>query len=411
MQQRQRKETAKSKGSPNIGSFIGTQAENVISLCHQKQRELETEAGISPVSSQIEVTLKERQAKERQQQEEERQQQEEQLSQKLDQILSNSNSYSSQDSFMSDAAMSDTKTAKGINSTARSSGSEIMESPFYEMAQLGTSQTSINSDATKGEQDEDEDSPMPDAEESDENGEYIRNRKSSPVILASGLSSFMLQRIQILVNELGGRMVSAFSDDVTHLVVLPLPKNPKCTRRTLKYTQAILAGTWIVSYDWVLQSFHSRSWVDEAEYQMRGDDTYAKGIPQKARKVAAKGLPRLFHGKQFYFCGKFEAIDKDILRKVITAGHGKMYFALPKAPKTTTEELQSANKHNRIVVCDGTTFDYEAAKNVYFTSGLIPVSYEYLFDCVSQLNILPQNSYQILQTQTEVFQSQCSQAF
>jgi len=180
----------------------------------------------------------------------------------------------------------------------------------------------------------------------------------------------------------------------------------------LKYSQAILAGKWIVNYDWILSSFHARHWVDENPFQIGGDNTHAKNTPHKARKALAKGQARLFDGLRFFFCGQFEAIDKDILRKLIATGHGKMYSSLPKAPKTSMDEIANAHRAQQwIVVCDGTTFDYEAAKDVYFASGFVPVSYEYLFDCVSQFNLLPLSRYQILQTQTEQFQTQCSQAF
>ena len=189
-------------------------------------------------------------------------------------------------------------------------------------------------------------------------------------------------------------------------------KNDKITRRTLKYTQAILAGCWILTYDWILQSFFAKQWIDEIKYQIYGDNICSDKIPQRARKASKKSRKRLFSGLKFYFCGDFEVVDVNILRKVASTGHGKVYSELPRLPRNTHEELENMNRMDRwIIICDGTAFDYDAAKNVYFASGFIPISYEYLFDCVSNFELLPQNRYRILETQTQQFQSQCSQAF
>lgn len=421
--------------SKDEDSFISSQIpiENIVSLCHDKQRILEENSSQNSLgggssnssidlpaslSSEIlskQTQLKKTQMEEKQIHEQQRKQQELQLSQRIDEIISSSCS-----------SLSSVGGNESKSSLSNLSQEEISSHISTYHAQPQTSSPSIiqktenveNEEMYDNASDGDNDEIMNDypdiSSERNPIGQSTTTYSptTSPIILASGLSSVMLQRIHMLVQELGGELVSQFSEKVTHLVVLPEDKCDKITRRTLKYTQAILSGIWIVNYDWILQSFYAKQWIDECKYQIFGDNICSEKTPQKARKAKNKHKKRLFSGLKFYFCGDFEAVDVKVLRKVVSTGHGKVYSELPRAPRTSKEEIENINLMDKwIILCDGTAFDYDAAKDVYFASGFIPLSYEYLFDCVSHFELLPQTRYRILETQSQQFQSQFSQAF
>jgi hypothetical protein len=61
------------------------------------------------------------------------------------------------------------------------------------------------------------------------------------------------------------------------------------TSRTVPYLRALLCGLWIVSYDWVVDSYMNRRWLDEAAYEIDGDFDVAPGTfaPRRAREHAS----------------------------------------------------------------------------------------------------------------------------
>ena len=405
--------------SPN--SLVLAEIDSVVALCHEKQNQIEKEIDISPTPSSTSNTIsqkrviEEKQASEREEIEEERREQEIELSQKLDSLLSSCSSLSDDMEIDNDLdnipvrQVTKEKSQELLPPSSQSSTKSNEE--FKEISSSSSKKWSIDKKPSFNESEE------PEVLSSSTSSRISNNLSySGPVILTSGLSSTMLKKIYFLVNELGGKMVTKFNDDVTHLVVLTSgKKKSNITRRTLKYSQAVLSGISIVKYDWILKSFQEKNWVDDKFYQIIGDDSqFNVSAPLIARKSISLGEKRLFNGKKFYLCGSFEAIDKSTIRQLISTGNGKIYSSLPKAPVTSTQEKEfELNEDLWFVICDGSSFDYDAAKEVYFSSGLIPISYEYLFDCISNYDILSKSRYQVLNTSStsQQFQTQCSQAF
>lgn len=122
--------------------------------------------------------------------------------------------------------------------------------------------------------------------------------QKQPVILGTGLKSFMLEHIQLLVNKLGGKLVTEFTPQVSHLITIPDDQNH--AKRTLKYATAVVLGAWILSYDWILSSSSKNEWLDEIPFQISGDFT-ALGAPQKARLDKIHNVTSL----HFFYCSQF----------------------------------------------------------------------------------------------------------
>eukprot|EP00124_Ichthyophonus_hoferi_P002501 Ihof_evm1s173 gene=Ihof_evmTU1s173 len=128
------------------------------------------------------------------------------------------------------------------------------------------------------------------------------------------------------VNELGGEVITAagWVDSTTHLVTGTCENVDLAIaeKRTMKYLLAIMAGIWVVSLQWIDDSIKAGRWLDEAKYEIAGDQL-ALGAPAKARLARCHGSPELFSGLAVYFHGKFSTAAKPSMRdleKIVTLG-------------------------------------------------------------------------------------------
>ncbi|CAE8711373.1 unnamed protein product [Polarella glacialis] len=74
------------------------------------------------------------------------------------------------------------------------------------------------------------------------------------------------------------------------------PVRPFAARRTLKYFDAILAGAWVLSPEWVLASNQAGRWLPEARFELAGDAS-GSGGPSRGRRYG----PQLFEGLRLHF--------------------------------------------------------------------------------------------------------------
>ena len=102
-------------------------------------------------------------------------------------------------------------------------------------------------------------------------------------------------------------MAKNLTASTTHLVVQE--ENLVVEARTVKYFQAILAGIWVVSSRWVLDSFQNESWLPIENYEVRGDVSCLGGA-KKSRELRQQNgkSTRLFDGIAVYFLEPFSKI-------------------------------------------------------------------------------------------------------
>ena len=123
-----------------------------------------------------------------------------------------------------------------------------------------------------------------------------------PNVLFTGFSRSDLHQLKQSVNCLGGSAVRDLpagpTAAETRVVV-------RCTSsdegwiagaRTIKYLEAVLAGAWVLSPEWVKESMRLGHWLAEAKFELQGD-TAQMGGPPRGRHHG----PTLFSKLRFHF--------------------------------------------------------------------------------------------------------------
>ncbi|XP_013056360.3 breast cancer type 1 susceptibility protein isoform X2 [Anser cygnoides] len=111
----------------------------------------------------------------------------------------------------------------------------------------------------------------------------VTNRKKMSIV-ASGLN----QTEHMVVQKFARKSQSTFSnhitDGTTH-VIMKTDKELVC-ERTLKYFLGIAGRKWVVSYQWVIQSFKEGMILDEENFEVRGDVINGRNHqgPKRARQ-------------------------------------------------------------------------------------------------------------------------------
>ncbi|NXI62052.1 BRCA1 protein, partial [Anseranas semipalmata] len=114
-------------------------------------------------------------------------------------------------------------------------------------------------------------------------GPVVTNRKEMSIV-ASGLN----QSEQLVVQKFARKTQSTFSnhitDGTTH-VIMKTDKELVC-ERTLKYFLGIAGRKWVVSYQWVTQSFKEGRILDEENFEVKGDVINGRNHqgPKRARQ-------------------------------------------------------------------------------------------------------------------------------
>ena len=119
------------------------------------------------------------------------------------------------------------------------------------------------------------------------------------VICTTSLPAAKRKVLKATVEAFGAQMSKSFTNSTTH-VVCDLQHG--LARRTIKYLQGILAGKWIVSFQWIEASQKAGYWVEEGPYEVAGDVNRRDG-PARGRERAKQHSPPLFHGWSFMFHG------------------------------------------------------------------------------------------------------------
>lgn len=130
---------------------------------------------------------------------------------------------------------------------------------------------------------------------------------SSPtrmVFLSTGLSKEEREKLESCAKFLKAVIVWEFSSEVTHLIA-SCNKAGHCPR-TLKYMHAVIAGKWIVRFDWIEACLNHNEHANEEQFEVEGSSSNPKSnSPRRARLNSAMQYPPIFDGCHFYFHGKY----------------------------------------------------------------------------------------------------------
>ncbi|XP_040057061.2 BRCA1-associated RING domain protein 1 [Gasterosteus aculeatus] len=158
-------------------------------------------------------------------------------------------------------------------------------------------------------------------------------RDEPVVLLTSGLSQPERALVATLGELLEGRTADTFSSPVSHVVV-PVGHLPTTSSTLL----GLLAGCWVVKFSWVEACLQAGEWTPEAEHE-------AGEGAQRSRINRRSLLPPLFDGCFFFLLGRFKAISKDELTKLLREGGGQLLSRQPKPDSDVTQTLSAAAYH------------------------------------------------------------------
>ncbi|XP_030364224.1 breast cancer type 1 susceptibility protein isoform X3 [Strigops habroptila] len=111
----------------------------------------------------------------------------------------------------------------------------------------------------------------------------VTNRKAMSIV-ASGLSQSEYLVVQKFVRKTQSTLSNHVTEGTTH-VIMKTDKELVC-ERTLKYFLGIAGRKWVVSYQWVIQSFEEGRVLNEENFEVRGDVINGRNHqgPKRARQ-------------------------------------------------------------------------------------------------------------------------------
>ncbi|XP_035203712.1 breast cancer type 1 susceptibility protein isoform X2 [Oxyura jamaicensis] len=124
----------------------------------------------------------------------------------------------------------------------------------------------------------------------------VATRKKMSIV-ASGLNQSEHMVVQKFARKTQSTFSNHISDGTTH-VIMKTDKELVC-ERTLKYFLGIAGRKWVVSYQWVIQSFKEGTILDEENFEVRGD--VINGRDHQGPKRARQSLTEKIF-KDFEIC-------------------------------------------------------------------------------------------------------------
>lgn len=210
------------------------------------------------------------------------------------------------------------------------------------------------------------------------------SQQGPPVILASGLDEAQCRGLACCAELLGSKCLTSFSKEVTHLVV-SCDKHGNCRQRTLKVLNALVSGTWILSFSWVEACLREKRKVDESEHEARGtrqhpnNDAPARARLHRERQALHSDPQGLFSKYSVVLQGTFsKGPSKDDLTTLITLG-GARLLSRPPPPMADKEEDRSSVV---IVVTEQEERPVESSRPGVFTVGA-----PWILDCISKFEV------------------------
>ncbi|KAF2987322.1 hypothetical protein EK904_002359, partial [Melospiza melodia maxima] len=203
-------------------------------------------------------------------------------------------------------------------------------------------------------------------------------------ILGSNLSVEQQKLLNKLAAVLKAQRCTEFNSRVTHLVIpdVPMPTTVKCM-------MAVLAGCWVLKFEWVQACLQSSAREQEEKYEVQGG-------PRRGRLNREQLLPKLFDGCYFYFMGPFKQHQKSDLLELVKAAGGQVLVRQPKPDSDVTQTINTVSYHaeptsdqrlcTHYVIYDGAS-KFQPQKIRQGKVWMAPSSW--LIDCVMSFQLLP----------------------
>ncbi|XP_071433718.1 breast cancer type 1 susceptibility protein [Pithys albifrons albifrons] len=142
----------------------------------------------------------------------------------------------------------------------------------------------------------------------------VVSKRKEMSIVASGLNHSEHLVVQKFVRKTQSTLSNHITEGTTH-VIMKTDKELVC-ERTLKYFLGIAGRKWVVSYQWVIQSFKEGRILDEENFEVRGDVINGRNHqgPKRARQTQTEMI-----FKDFEICcyGPFTDMTKEHLEWMV----------------------------------------------------------------------------------------------
>lgn len=180
-----------------------------------------------------------------------------------------------------------------------------------------------------------------------------QNQQLQRILITSSqdLTFIQVEKLKTLVQKMKNHetkcdLTNSLSEKTTHFIV---PQNPeKFAPENAQYYEALMAGKWILTLDWIDECHKSNSFVDEEEFLVVGTRSHPTHAPEKSRVNEVKKFPRLLKGFNFYLEGTFghPYPSKDEIEKILRSGGANVLKRVPN-PESIPEKENTVGFHAR----------------------------------------------------------------
>ncbi|XP_063693089.1 uncharacterized protein LOC134824979 [Bolinopsis microptera] len=179
------------------------------------------------------------------------------------------------------------------------------------------------------------------------------------------------------------RVLTQYTDAVTHLI---FPHNDSMTcPRTAKYFRGIAGGKWILSNQWLIQSYQSKELLHEAPYEMQGDTESGRTCaPRSARIARVLKHPPLFANTSVFYVGDIRILPRDHFSSLLEAVGVTIVHSPDSGSSISQLTYKTQTKVSPLIDSDVT--DINTLKEV---SGLAPITAQWIVECIAAYKVLP----------------------
>nr|XP_031362927.1 breast cancer type 1 susceptibility protein [Lonchura striata domestica] len=141
----------------------------------------------------------------------------------------------------------------------------------------------------------------------------VTKRKKMSIVV-SGLNHSEHLVVQKFVKKTQSTLSNHITEGTTH-VIMKTDEELVC-ERTLKYFLGIAGGKWVVSYQWIIQSFKEGRILDEEKFEVRGDVINGRNHqgPKRARQALTG---KIFKDFEICCCGPFTDMTTEHLEWMV----------------------------------------------------------------------------------------------
>ncbi|XP_062364378.1 breast cancer type 1 susceptibility protein [Cinclus cinclus] len=142
----------------------------------------------------------------------------------------------------------------------------------------------------------------------------VVTKRKEMSLVASGLNHSEHLVVQKFVKKTQSTLSNHITEGTTH-VIMKTDKELVC-ERTLKYFLGIAGGKWVVSYQWIIQSFKEGRILDEEIFEVRGDVINGRNHqgPKRARLALTE---KIFKEFEICCCGPFTDMTTEHLEWMV----------------------------------------------------------------------------------------------